>query len=78
MVLFHAAFVALKARCLLTVRINPDDYKLSGEVVKFKGYVYIYLFICCLLYFPSMYVYLGTDGWEIDKSSMTDSNILCL
>lgn len=39
MVLFHSAFVALKARCHLTVKPNPDDYKLSGEVVKFKGCV---------------------------------------
>jgi hypothetical protein len=37
MVLFHATFVALKARCPLTVNINPDDYKLSGEERLFQG-----------------------------------------
>ncbi|CAG8958513.1 hypothetical protein HYFRA_00009828 [Hymenoscyphus fraxineus] len=37
MVLFHSAFLALKARCPLTVRINPDEYKLSGEIVLFQG-----------------------------------------
>ncbi|PSS20120.1 hypothetical protein M430DRAFT_34496 [Amorphotheca resinae ATCC 22711] len=37
MVLFHATFVALKARCPLTVAINPDDYRLSGEEELFQG-----------------------------------------
>jgi len=31
MVLFHASFVALKSRCPLTVTVNADDYRLSGE-----------------------------------------------
>jgi hypothetical protein len=39
MVLFHATFVALKARCPLTVNINPDDYKLSGEERLFQGWL---------------------------------------
>lgn len=31
MVLFHAAFVALKSRCPLTVNVNSDDFQLRGE-----------------------------------------------
>jgi len=31
MVLFHASFVALKARCPLTVHIPADDFKIAGE-----------------------------------------------
>jgi hypothetical protein len=38
MVLFHCAFVALKARCPLTINVNPDDYKLAGEDRLFHGY----------------------------------------
>ena len=37
MVLFHAAFVALKARCPLTVKVPSDDYKLAGEKLLFQG-----------------------------------------
>ena len=39
MVLFHSAFVALKARCPLTIKPHPDDYKLAGEKKLFQGYV---------------------------------------
>jgi len=39
MVLFHAAFVALKARCPLTIGIHPEDYELAGEEILFRGYV---------------------------------------
>jgi len=39
MVLFHAAFVALKARCPLTISINPDDYSLAGERTLFRGQI---------------------------------------
>jgi hypothetical protein len=31
MVLFHNTFVALKARCPLTVNCSPDDFVLGGE-----------------------------------------------
>ncbi|KAH8599064.1 hypothetical protein B0O99DRAFT_34371 [Bisporella sp. PMI_857] len=31
LVIFHAAFVALKARCPLTVNVNPDDYQITDE-----------------------------------------------
>lgn len=41
MVLFHAAFVALKARCPLTVNVNPDDYRLTGEKRLFQGYDFV-------------------------------------
>lgn len=37
MVLFHTSFVALKARCPLTVNTNPEEYKLSGEDRLFQG-----------------------------------------
>jgi hypothetical protein len=40
MVLFHAAFVALKARCPLTININLDDYSLAGEKTLFRGCVF--------------------------------------
>ncbi|TVY50806.1 hypothetical protein LCER1_G005943 [Lachnellula cervina] len=39
MVLFHAAFVALKARCPLTININPDDYSLAGEKILFRAQI---------------------------------------
>ncbi|TVY41725.1 hypothetical protein LSUB1_G001657 [Lachnellula subtilissima] len=39
MVLFHAAFVALKARCPLTININPDDYSLAGEQILFRAQI---------------------------------------
>jgi hypothetical protein len=38
MVLFHEAFVALKARCPRTINVNPDDYRLAGEKRLFQGY----------------------------------------
>lgn len=38
MVLFHTTFVALKARCPLTVNTNPEEYKLAGEDRLFQGY----------------------------------------
>jgi hypothetical protein len=38
MALFHAAFVALKARCPLTITGHPEDYKLTGEKLLFQGY----------------------------------------
>jgi hypothetical protein len=31
MVLFHASFVALKARCPLTADVHADDFRLKGE-----------------------------------------------
>jgi hypothetical protein len=37
MVLFHASFVALKARCPLTLSVYPDEYELAGEKVLFRG-----------------------------------------
>jgi hypothetical protein len=37
MVLFHAAFTALKARCPLTTGVHPDEYKLAGEKKLFQG-----------------------------------------
>ncbi|KAL3420790.1 hypothetical protein PVAG01_07235 [Phlyctema vagabunda] len=37
MVLFHCAFVSLKARCPYTLRVNPSEYRLTGERVMFKG-----------------------------------------
>jgi len=40
MVLFHTTFVALKARCPLTVDTNPEDYKLAGEHRLFQGYLH--------------------------------------
>lgn len=39
MVLFHSAFVALKARCPYTININPDDYALAGEKVLFRAQI---------------------------------------
>ncbi|KAH8652804.1 hypothetical protein BGZ60DRAFT_533663 [Tricladium varicosporioides] len=39
MVLFHQSFVALKARCPLTINVNPDDYTLSGEKVLFRAQI---------------------------------------
>jgi len=39
MVLFHATFAALKARCPLTININPDDYSLAGERTLFRAQV---------------------------------------
>ncbi|TVY93888.1 hypothetical protein LAWI1_G000531 [Lachnellula willkommii] len=39
MVLFHAAFVALKARCPLTININPEDYSLAGENILFRAQI---------------------------------------
>ncbi|TVY46216.1 hypothetical protein LOCC1_G002527 [Lachnellula occidentalis] len=39
MVLFHAAFVALKARCPLTININPEDYSLAGEQILFRAQI---------------------------------------
>ncbi|TVY60821.1 hypothetical protein LSUE1_G007002 [Lachnellula suecica] len=39
MVLFHSAFVALKARCPLTININPDDYVLAGEETLFRAQI---------------------------------------
>jgi hypothetical protein len=39
MVLFHDAFVALKARCPLTVNCSPDDYILGGERQLLQAYV---------------------------------------
>ncbi|RDL42259.1 Uncharacterized protein BP5553_02238 [Venustampulla echinocandica] len=39
MVLFHAAFVALKARCPLSINVNPNDYGLAGEDVLFRGQI---------------------------------------
>lgn len=41
MVLFHSAFVSLKARCPLTVDINPQDFQLAGERKLFQGYLYL-------------------------------------
>ena len=38
MVLFHASFVALKARCPLTINVNEEDYRLAGENKVFQGY----------------------------------------
>ena len=38
MVLFHASFVALKARCPLTINVNEEDYRLAGENRVFQGY----------------------------------------
>ena len=38
LVIFHAAFVALKARCPLTISVNPDDYRLAGEDKLFSAY----------------------------------------
>jgi hypothetical protein len=38
MVLFHAAFVALKSRSPLTVNVNPQDFTLTGERKLFQGY----------------------------------------
>jgi hypothetical protein len=37
MVLFHASFVALKSRCPLTVTVNSDDFRLSGEKRLFQA-----------------------------------------
>ena len=37
MVLFHEAFVALKARCPLTLEVYPDDYRIAGEKKLFQG-----------------------------------------
>jgi len=38
LVLFHAAFVALKLRCPLTLNVNPSDFNLTGEMKLFQGY----------------------------------------
>jgi hypothetical protein len=40
MVLFHDAFVALKARCPLTIACSPDDFALGGEKKWFQEYFY--------------------------------------
>ena len=37
MVLFHSAFVSLKARNALTVRLDPEEHKLANERRLFKG-----------------------------------------
>jgi len=39
MVLFHDTFVALKARCPLTVNCSPDDYVLGRERLLLQEYV---------------------------------------
>lgn len=39
MVLFHDTFVALKARCPLTVNCSPDDFVLGGERQLLQAYV---------------------------------------
>jgi hypothetical protein len=38
MVLFHAAFGALKARCPMTINLTTDDLVLAGETKRFQGY----------------------------------------
>jgi hypothetical protein len=38
MVLFHAAFGALKARCPMTINLTSDDLVLAGETKRFQGY----------------------------------------
>jgi hypothetical protein len=38
MVLFHAAFGALKARCPMTINHTSDDLVLAGETRRFQGY----------------------------------------
>jgi len=38
MVLFHASFVALKARCPLTIHVKPEEYTLAGELILFRAY----------------------------------------
>jgi hypothetical protein len=37
MVLFHAAFGALKARCPMTINRTTDDLVLAGETKRFQG-----------------------------------------
>jgi hypothetical protein len=37
MVLFHAAFGALKARCPMTINLTMDDLVLAGETRRFQG-----------------------------------------
>lgn len=37
MVLFHAAFGALKARCPMTINLTTDDLVLAGETRRFQG-----------------------------------------
>ena len=39
MVLFHDAFIALKARCSRTVNCSPDEYVLGGERQLFQAYI---------------------------------------
>jgi hypothetical protein len=39
MVLFHCAFVALKARCPFTITVHPNDYRLSGERRLFQAQI---------------------------------------
>jgi len=45
MVLFHAAFGALKARCPMTINLTTDDLVLAGETKRFQGYTLLFLII---------------------------------
>jgi hypothetical protein len=52
MVLFHAAFGALKARCPMTINLTIDDLVLAGEIRRFQGYNILLLIAYSLLLIP--------------------------